>query len=132
MDLSFARRAPEIIQTKRLTLRRPCVDDAEAIFRNYASDPEVTRYLSWRTHRQLSDTRTYLIWSDHEWGRWPSGPFLVFSREPEDRLIGGTGLAFESAEEADWHLKVQKRRTQAMFWRAMRGDAAMPRSACRP
>ncbi|MDR3740631.1 MAG: GNAT family N-acetyltransferase [Terracidiphilus sp.] len=101
MDLSFARRAPEIIQTKRLTLRRPCINDADAIFRRYASDPEVTRYLSWRTHRQLSDTRAYLIWSDHEWARWPSGPFLVLTREPEEHLIGGTGLAFQSAEVAN-------------------------------
>lgn len=34
--------------------------DAEAIFRQYAQDPEVTRYVSWRAHRDLEETREYL------------------------------------------------------------------------
>lgn len=100
MEPSSVRRAPETIVTKRLTLRRPCSDDAEAIFRRYASIPAVTRYLSWRTHHQLSDTLAYLAWCDYEWTRWPAGPFLVFTREPEGNLIGGTGLAFHTAETA--------------------------------
>ena len=100
MDPPFVRRAPETLLTRRLLLRRPCAGDAEAIFHAYACDEEVTRYLSWRTHRQLSDTRAYLEWSDYEWMRWPAGPFLAFTRQPEGNLIGGTGLAFRSAAEA--------------------------------
>ena len=33
------------IETARLTLRQPWIDDALAIFERYASDPEVTRFL---------------------------------------------------------------------------------------
>ena len=35
------------LETKRLILRRLAASDAEAMFRNWASDPEVTRFLSW-------------------------------------------------------------------------------------
>jgi RimJ/RimL family protein N-acetyltransferase len=40
--------APEKIETPLLVLRKPRADDAEAIFEEYASDPEVTRYLLFR------------------------------------------------------------------------------------
>ncbi|MFI4946852.1 MAG: GNAT family N-acetyltransferase, partial [Burkholderiales bacterium] len=37
-------------------LRRPQPDDAETIFARYASDPEVTRYLSFPRHASLENT----------------------------------------------------------------------------
>ena len=46
---------PLRIETERLVLRVPRVEDAQAIF-EYASDPVVTRYLSWRTHTSVADT----------------------------------------------------------------------------
>src|SRR3546814_5139215 len=36
-------------------LRRLRVDDAEAVYRRYAGDPEVTRFLSFRTHDGVED-----------------------------------------------------------------------------
>ena len=38
------------LRTPRLLLRRFTADDAPAMFRNWASDSEVTRYLTWPTH----------------------------------------------------------------------------------
>ena len=90
----------EVIETARLRLRRPLMSDAEAIFRAYASDPEVTRYLSWPTHRTLNDTRAFLAWSDGQWERNPAGPYLVLART-DGRLLGSTGLVFRSPEHAD-------------------------------
>ncbi len=89
----------ERIETARLTLRKPLATDAEGIFRVYASDPDVTRYLSWPTHRTLADTYAFLAWSEGEWERQPAGPFLVFSRGDE-RLLGSTGLMFPAPEVA--------------------------------
>jgi ribosomal-protein-alanine N-acetyltransferase len=34
--------------------------DAAAIFTGYAQDPEVTRFLTWRPHRQITDTEAYV------------------------------------------------------------------------
>ncbi len=86
----------ERIETERLLLRKPQADDADEIFRRYASDPEVTRYLSWPTHRRLEQTQAFLQWSEEDWERWPAGSYLVFERGTEHRLLGGTGIAFQT------------------------------------
>jgi len=86
----------ETIETERLLLRRPTAADAEQIFERYSSDPEVTRYLSWPTHRSIAATQAFLAWSDEDWARWPAGSFLVFAREDPTLLLGGTGLSFQS------------------------------------
>lgn len=89
----------ELIETARLRLRRPLATDAESIFSVYASYPEVTRYLSWPTHRSLDDTRAFLGWSNLQWEQWPAGPYLIFARS-DGRLLGSTGLLFRSPESA--------------------------------
>lgn len=48
------------IETKRLILRRACLEDAEPMFKNWANDPEVTRYLTWPTHSSVEVTKTVL------------------------------------------------------------------------
>ena len=95
-------KAPEIIETERLLLRRPKRSDAQEIFHRYASDREVTRFLSWPTHRSVADTLAFLAMSDDEWQRWPAGPYLVLTRENGARatLIGSTGLFYKSATRA--------------------------------
>ena len=40
----------QILETPRLLLRPACREDAEPMFRNWASDPEVTKFLTWPTH----------------------------------------------------------------------------------
>ena len=47
---------PEQIETERLILRRPRMDDAPVIFAAYAQDPEVTRYMTWRPHKNMEET----------------------------------------------------------------------------
>lgn len=41
------------LETERLILRRFVMDDANAMFDNWASDPEVTKYLTWPTHSSV-------------------------------------------------------------------------------
>jgi [ribosomal protein S5]-alanine N-acetyltransferase len=89
----------ERLLTDRLSLRRPERRDAEAIFARYASDPAVTRYVSFATHRSLDDTFSFLAYSDAEWGRWPAGPLLIESRA-DGSLLGGAGLLFETTHRA--------------------------------
>ena len=46
----------------RVTLRAPRLDDAEELFAAVASDPEVTRYISWTPHPDnVGSERTWLI-----------------------------------------------------------------------
>ncbi len=48
------------IETGRLILRRFTLEDAESMYRNWASDPEVTRFLLWQTHENVEQTRSIL------------------------------------------------------------------------
>ena len=45
------------IETERLVLREARLDDAQAMFDNWASDPEVTKYLTWPTHGSVDVTK---------------------------------------------------------------------------
>ena len=48
------------LETHRLILRRYRIEDAEDMFRNWASDPEVTRFLTWPAHKSVDVTRYVL------------------------------------------------------------------------
>jgi len=51
---------PSKIETARLVLRPPHVDDAEALFYAYGSDPEVTRFLRWTPKTDPDEFREFL------------------------------------------------------------------------
>ena len=42
------------LETERLILRRICIEDAVCMFKNWASDDEVTKYMTWPTHTDIS------------------------------------------------------------------------------
>ncbi|HUF47280.1 MAG TPA: GNAT family N-acetyltransferase [Vicinamibacterales bacterium] len=90
---------PETLETSRLRLARPRPGDAPDIFDRYASDPEVTRYLAWPTHRTLADTQAFVVFSDQQWSKHGVGPYLIRSRDG-GRLLGGTGLQIEGQGRA--------------------------------
>ncbi|MBO4903336.1 MAG: GNAT family N-acetyltransferase [Lachnospiraceae bacterium] len=50
----------QTLETKRLILRRYTIDDAEDMYQNWASDPEVTRFLTWPAHADLEVTKHVL------------------------------------------------------------------------
>jgi len=53
------------LETERLILRRFTADDAEAMFKNWASDNEVSKYLTWPTHTDTSETQKFIgSWID--------------------------------------------------------------------
>jgi [ribosomal protein S5]-alanine N-acetyltransferase len=46
-----------VLTGPRITLRAPRLDDADELFERIASDPEVPRYMSWRPHPDVGETR---------------------------------------------------------------------------
>jgi [ribosomal protein S5]-alanine N-acetyltransferase len=78
---------PEQIETERLLLRWPTEADAEQMFARYASDPAVTKYLTWLPHKSVSDTLKFLRENQQttELVNW-----LVFLREG-GALLGSIG-----------------------------------------
>ena len=51
------------IETQRLRLRRFTMDDAEDMYRGWACDPQVTKYLTWPAHESAEVSRAILaLW----------------------------------------------------------------------
>jgi RimJ/RimL family protein N-acetyltransferase len=48
------------LETERLILRRLTPEDASPMFRNWANDPEVTKYLTWQPHGSVDVTRNVI------------------------------------------------------------------------
>ena len=54
------------IETDRLILRRFTMEDAEAMYRNWASDDEVSKHLTWPTHSSVEISKMVLTdWTSH-------------------------------------------------------------------
>ena len=91
---------PKTIKTERLRLRKAKLADAEAIFRQYAQDPEVTRYVSWRAHRNLDETREYMQMCLLAWDVGKAFHWVIESAE--DKQVMGMIIARVNAEK--WEL----------------------------
>ena len=79
----------QTIETERLMLRRFTIDDAEAMYRNWASDPEVTRYLTWPAHDNINVTKAVLddwvpSYSQEDYYQW-----AIVLKEHGSDPIGG-------------------------------------------
>jgi RimJ/RimL family protein N-acetyltransferase len=132
--------APAIVTTERLLLRRPTAADARDVFARYASDPEVTKYLGWPTHRSIADTETFLTFCDAQWRHWGGGPYLIESRD-RGILLGSTGLGLETPQQAvtgyvlardAWGLGYATEALMAMRELAFRLDVQRIYALCHP
>lgn len=61
---------PEELLTPRLRLRKPKPADVPVMFSHLSGDVQVTRYLGWRTHTDMTQTRQQL---SHDLLRWDRG-----------------------------------------------------------
>ena len=81
----------QTIETERLILRRFRPSDAEDMFRNWANDPEVTRYLSWSPHGNVENTKRLL----QEWdASYADVKVYIWAIVPKSygKVIGSIGL----------------------------------------
>ena len=90
------------LETHRLILRRYRPEDAEDMFSNWASDPEVTKFLTWPTHTNVDVTRYVLNdWISH----YDDGGFFNWAIELKETgsVIGNIAAVkvFEEAEAAE-------------------------------
>lgn len=57
----------KLLETKRLILRKFKLEDADNMYQNWASDPEVTRFLTWPAHTSIEITKMILNeWITHD------------------------------------------------------------------
>lgn len=48
------------LETERLILRRFKIEDAENMYKNWATDPECNKFLSWNLHKNIEETKTVI------------------------------------------------------------------------
>lgn len=90
------------IFTERLTLRRFRENDANSMFQNWASDPEVTKYVTWGAHTNINQTKQIIsIWiknysyqDNYQWA-------MEITKTGD--LIGSIGLFFVD----DWNMSCE-------------------------
>lgn len=90
------------IETERLVLRQITLQDADMVFKNWASDDDVTRYMRWTAHRTVDETRKIIAdWSEgyrsaqnYNWG--------ICLQNGE--MIGSLGLAVINAYDSNVNL----------------------------
>ena len=92
----------QTLETDRLILRQFCINDAENMFKNWASDPEVTTFLTWPPHADVNLTRSLLAdwinrYSDLAYYNW------VIELKEINEIIGNISVVKlnESTEAAD-------------------------------
>ena len=90
------------IETRRLILRRFRTEDAEDMYSGWASDPEVTRYLTWSVHPDVHATESLL----GQWvSRYEDGGYFNWVMEYKEtgRAVGNISVVRlnESIEAAD-------------------------------
>jgi len=74
-----------------LLLRRAGVRDAQAIFEGYAQDPEVSRYMPWRPHETIEQTRDVLARMEHDFREGTAFQYSIVE-QPSDLCIGMVGI----------------------------------------
>ena len=88
------------IETKRLILRRFRVEDADDMYSNWASDPEVTKFLTWPTHESVEGTRELL----KDWvSKYEDGTYFNWVMEYKEtgKAIGNiSAVRFDEKTEA--------------------------------
>ena len=80
------------IETDRLVLRRFTLEDARPMFENWASDPEVTKYLTWPTHDKVEVSAWVLEdWISH-YGEAYYYQWAIVPKNNADKPIGSISV----------------------------------------
>lgn len=89
MSELFFRNTPQLA-TERLLLRRLEPEDAAAVFA-YASDHEVTKYLSWDTHKTVADSLAFINFTVERYRKDEAGDWAIIL-QATGKLIGTLGF----------------------------------------
>lgn len=89
----------EAIETERLVLRRLMPEDAPDMFKNWASDPAVTRWLRWEPHKDVFETYALLtawaeLYKNPDYYQW------AITEKGQDKAIGSISLMRELAVDS--------------------------------
>ncbi len=85
-------RGTQDIYTERLHLRKARLGDEYSMYKNYTTDPEMTKYVGWKPHKSVEETRVSFVekrlnsYADDSY-RW------VICEKGSDDVIGSIDVA---------------------------------------
>ncbi|MBE6050366.1 MAG: GNAT family N-acetyltransferase [Clostridium sp.] len=80
------------IETDRLILRRFVKEDYEAMYNNWASDPEVTKYLMWPTHEKKEISASVTNEWVESYNRKDFYQWAIVFKEDNNNLVGAISV----------------------------------------
>ena len=88
----------KILETNRLILRKLKIEDAEHVFKTWASHEETTRYMRWSTHKSIEETKQWILYEEvncksdknYTWG---------IELKETGKLIGSLGANYKEDED---------------------------------
>lgn len=92
------------LETKHLVLRRFTQNDASAMFKNRASDEEVTKFLMWQPHADIEVSKSVLrnwinLYPDDKSYQW-----AIVLKDNGDEPIGGISVVHMDEKVATEHI----------------------------
>ncbi len=92
------------LETDRLVLRRYVHKDAAAMYKNWASDPEVTRFLMWQTHSSQEVSQDIINdwakqYSDDSYYHW-----AIVLKDNGDEPIGDIAVVHMNEDVSMMHI----------------------------
>ena len=92
------------IETERLVLRRFMPGDAAAMYKNWASDPEVTKYLMWPAHESVAVSEAVLqnwvkAYAEENYYQW-----AIVPKENGDAPIGSISVVEQDERTSMAHI----------------------------
>lgn len=109
------------LETERLILRRFSIEDAEAMYNNWASDEDVTKYVTWETHKTVNDSMEILSLWEKEYQQNKLYNWAIVLKNTK-KLIGSIGLVIVDEKTAEIGYALSK-----SYW----GNGIMPEAAKR-
>ena len=85
------------LETSRLHLAEVIPSDARAMY-SYASNPEITRYMGWATHRSVGESELTIRWFMGE-ARAQRACCVGIWRRDDGLFLGSTGWGFDQGPE---------------------------------
>lgn len=79
------------IETENLILRKFRMNDAEDMFKNWAGDDEVTRYLTWPTHSSVEVSKSVISMWEKDYNSLNNYQWCIELKEI-DQAIGSIGV----------------------------------------
>lgn len=129
------------IETDRLLLRPFRIDDAQSMYENWASDSEVTKFLTWPVHESVEVSKDILLdwishYSEKDYYQW-----AIVPKENEDKPIGSISMVHKDDDikmvhigycigHKWWHKEITSEALQAII-KFFIIDVGMNRLECR-